>query len=81
MSGGKSTALVKAKRRLPTISVVVSFPPRPGFDGSDIVTRATVNNDGKEHELRSYPDCTYAMTLPRTLSITVWLKSSDDDTR
>jgi hypothetical protein len=38
-------------------------------------------HDGKEHELRSYPDCTYAMTLPRTLSITVWLKPSDDDTR
>ena len=80
MSGGKNTALVKVKRRLPNISIVVSFPPRSGFDDSDILTRETVSHDGKEHELRSYPDCTYAMTLPRTLSITVWLKPSDDDT-
>ena len=80
MSGGKNTALVKVKRLLPNISIVVSFPPRPGFDGNNIVSRATVMHQGKEHELRSTPDCTYALTPPRSLSITVWLRSSDDDT-
>ena len=80
MSSNKGTALVKAKRQPPSISIVVSFPPRLGFDGNNIVSRATVMHQGKEHELRSTPDCTYALTPPRSLSITVWLRGSDDDT-
>jgi len=79
MSGEKSTAIVRAKRQLPSVSIVVSFPQRPGFDGYNIMTRATASHQGKEHELRSSPDCTYAMTLPRTLSVTVWLRTDDDD--
>ena len=39
MSSNKSTALVKAKRQPPSISIVVSFPPRLGFDGNNIVSR------------------------------------------
>ena len=80
MSSEKNTSLVTAKPQPPSISIVVSFPPRLGFDGNNIVSRATVMHQGKEHELRSTPDCTYALTPPRSLSITVWLRGSDGET-
>lgn len=80
MSGEKNTSLVTAKPQPPSISIVVSFQPRPGCSGHAIVSRATVSNQGTEHELRSRPDCTYALTPPRSLSITVWLRGSDGET-
>ena len=80
MSGEKNTSLVTAKPQPPSISIVVSFQPRPGFNGHNIVSRATVLHQEKEHELRSRPDCTYALTPPRSLSITVWLRGSDGET-
>ncbi len=55
MSGEKNSSLVTAKPQPPSISIVVSFQPRPGCSGHHIVSRATVTHQGNEHEAAQSP--------------------------